>query len=493
MPPETMDSDIQELVTRFKLLRSNSARHIAYHQIIDQMTPHEWRDVKSRINERSFQKDILGALPLEIAVQITQYLYLADLHLLRGVSRRWNDVLSSKLVCSVVFRQYTGASLNLDEEFKSTLAQYSRHRVRLEQGKPFGKAQVNSPFVAGEEISNFDYSNGRYSWTVDNDTTIVVHDLRSQKTQRFCAKNRERFIKTRLSQHMLAAITIRGYCHSWNLQTEEMHTVRFPNTNISLFVLSGFRVATCLKKSSMDGMMDSAVIHYDLQARTTHTIPNVRNLALVGLDSSTRYLTTVCLESEDGGQLRDMSNSPFLRVVNYELHNDGNVSTARTYTLALPIAKYRDWESITIMYSLQDGSRNRMGILQTALLLTLSVTYDPGTLEICVHRLLRLETSHPPFIVDVGRNILYYIQNDDGKRSVWISNPYAEKPLYPSCSMDLGLPRDPRGGVTVFAHTYRLLVGDSQSVSMVDASGTQVWFFEESEYSGGPMVLGMPS
>lgn len=57
-----------------------------YHRILDQLKPHEWRDVRTRINLRSFQKDILGQSPPEVAVQIAQYLDLSDLHVLQGVS-----------------------------------------------------------------------------------------------------------------------------------------------------------------------------------------------------------------------------------------------------------------------------------------------------------------------------------------------------------------------------------------------------------------------
>jgi hypothetical protein len=47
------------------------------------MYPHEWRDVRDRMNQVSFQKDILGSLPMEIAVQIAQYLDLSDSYILR--------------------------------------------------------------------------------------------------------------------------------------------------------------------------------------------------------------------------------------------------------------------------------------------------------------------------------------------------------------------------------------------------------------------------
>lgn len=205
-----MDLDVPGFVAHFKQL-DKSARRTAYHQIIDQLDPYEWRDVRKRINERSFQKDILGILPLEIAVQIIKYLSLNDAHLLRRVSKRWYDVLSSRSACSVLLRLYIGVSFtSLGDDFKSTLIHYSRRRRRLEHGNPLAEFRINLPFTTGQEILSLDYSDGRYAWLTDGDTTIVVYNLCTQKTQRFCARNRERLEKLRISEYIVAALSTRG-------------------------------------------------------------------------------------------------------------------------------------------------------------------------------------------------------------------------------------------------------------------------------------------
>jgi hypothetical protein len=206
-----MDSDVQEIITRFKHLSTRTARHSAIHQIIDQLSPYEWRDVKERINARSFQKDIIGALPLEIAVQVTQSLTLADMHLLRRVSRRWRDVLGSKAACNAMYQQYTGNNLDhLDTDFKSTFARYSEHRLRIERGDPCNLSRIVLPTITDEELSTLDYSDGQFAWTTDSGTTVVVYNLITGGKQRYCTKNRERLGMVRLSQSTVAAITVHG-------------------------------------------------------------------------------------------------------------------------------------------------------------------------------------------------------------------------------------------------------------------------------------------
>ncbi|KAL4787540.1 hypothetical protein BJX76DRAFT_354028 [Aspergillus varians] len=481
-----MDPGIQEIITRFKLLGTTSARRIAYHQIIDQLGPHEWRDVKKRINGRSFQKDILGALPLEIAVQIIQYLNLDDAHLLRRVSRRWYDVLSSNLACSVLFRLYTGGSLNnLGGDFKTTLARHSRQRLRLEQGNPLKGSQINLPFVTGQEILSLDYSDGRYAWSTDGDTTIVVYDLCTRKTQRFCTSNRERLAKIRISEYIVAAISTRGYCHAWDLRTEEIYTVRLPNMNISVFAISGFRIVISFRNLCIEGQTSSAIMHYDLQSGRTHTLQHLQELAFVGFSSSSQRLTTISLEEQENREGNDASSCPHLCIVNYELLENGDASVARSHTLELPLP--RDWALLDagIRYDLQDDCKNGMAVLYARPALGISarecilpITYHPQTEEIYVHTLLEHQIARPLCMANVDKGILYWIRNEDGKRNIWISNPYADTPLYASRSMTLGLPRDPSDGASLFIHTYRVLAGDSRFVSMIDATGTRVWSFE---------------
>lgn len=51
-----------------------------------QLRLHEWRDVRGHLDRVSFHKDILVALPPEVALQITRYLGLSELHVLQRVS-----------------------------------------------------------------------------------------------------------------------------------------------------------------------------------------------------------------------------------------------------------------------------------------------------------------------------------------------------------------------------------------------------------------------
>ncbi|KAL2826924.1 hypothetical protein BJY01DRAFT_141493 [Aspergillus pseudoustus] len=465
-----MDSDVQEIINCFKKLNTNSTRHLAIHQIIDELTSHEWRDVKERINQRTFQKDILGALPLEIAVQIAQYLSLAELHLLRRVNTRWHDILGSKAACGHMYRQYTG---NIQEnlEFAAVFTHYSKQRTRLEHGDPHEDTLIEPPALADKEVYTLDYSDGRYAWTTDDSTTIVVHNLSTGVKQRFCTKNRERLYQIRLSQTTVAAVTVHGYCHVWSILTEETYSVRLANTDMTHFVLSGFRVAICLKTNSDDGF----VMHHDLHSRTGHTIPQVQvqALACIALGSA-GHLTTISLEpmKQDIGEFRQ------LRVTNCRLLERGTF-TCRTRLSRLPLSM--DWV-VLVRQDLQTRCRNRMGILHARSApqrvgLIVPISYHCQTDTICVHTLQEHQVSSPPCMANVDKDILYYVANDEGKQSIRISNPSAGTFHSAAKGMDLGLPRDPSDRVFLFDHGHRVLIGDSRFVAMIDATSTRVWSF----------------
>ncbi|KAL4746244.1 hypothetical protein BDW72DRAFT_210594 [Aspergillus terricola var. indicus] len=468
-----MDPNIQEIIIRFKQLNTASARRTVYHQIIDQLDPHEWREVQKRINQRTFQKDILGSLPLEVAVQIIQYFDVNDVHLLQRVSRRWLEVLSSKPVCSVLFRQYTGGSL--DNDFKSTFARYSRQRSRLEQGLPVAHVQLDIPFS-----QDLDYCDGRYAWSADGGTTIVVFELCSRKTQRFCTENRERLERFRLSENLVAAITIRGYCHAWDLRTEYTRAVRLPNTNLSHFVIGGFRVAVYYENLRIDGQEGGVVMHFDLRPGSprTHRIQRVKELALLSLDTSSNYLTAISLKHHSKPDPSRIPNWSCLYVVKYELHENGEVSTARSYTLRLPSSS----ERACLARNSPHYCRN-LGVLyvgsSSALSFVLPITYHPRTEQVCIHPLLDPQMVHSLTMANIDNGILYWVRDDDGRQSIWISNPYAVTPLYASRGLEFDLPGALPDEASLMIHTRLLLTGDFRFVSMTDVSGTRVWSFED--------------
>ncbi|KAL4956202.1 hypothetical protein BDW69DRAFT_159085 [Aspergillus filifer] len=481
-----MDPNIRDIITRFKELdATTSARRIAYQQIIDQLDPYEWRDVTRRMNERSFSKDILGALPLEIAVEIVQYLDLAGSYVLRRVSKRWHEILSSKAACSVLYREYTGCIL--DDDFESTFARFLKRRLRLEEGTPSASLWVDFSELSREEKGSLDCMNGRYAWLTDNDTALVVWTPGTGKKQRFCTEHRRQILRFCLSNYLVVATTMRGYCHAWDLQTEEHHTARLPNTNISLFVVSGFRIAVYFQD-----LTGGLIMHFDLQSKKTHSIQNVQNLVLICLDAPSGQL--VLIHFSRGGCLGadDTPESPHLYIQNYELRENGDVMPARH---AYPDMSYQSYWSrldFKINYDMQARCRSGMGILtawseeKQDFVLVLSITYHAQTGRIWMHPIYT-QGHLIPWMVKVDRDIIYFIRTDFDKRTLWIHNASATPREYPAQNMHLDAPRDLLDRGSFGYLTNVIILGDSRLLTVIEAKRIYVWSFEEVENTSYPL------
>ncbi|KAL4937393.1 hypothetical protein BDV06DRAFT_202981 [Aspergillus oleicola] len=472
-----MDPNIHEIITRFKQLdTSTSARRIAYHLIIDQLGPHEWRDVKKRLNERTFQKDILGALHLELAVEIVLHLDLADLYVLRRVSKRWREVLSSRPACNVLYRLYTGCTL--DDNYESTLARFSKRRLRLEQGKPLASLRIDFSDLSDNELSGLDCINGRYVWVADDGTTLVVYSPETGRKQRFCAENRELVCHYRLSDRMVAMTTMRGYCHAWDLETEETHAFRLPNIDVSLFVVSGFSIVVYFPK--LEGGL---IMHFNLESTRTHNIQHIQNLVLVCLVDFSRF-GAICLDREAGHQETDDA-SPLLYIRTFELDENG-ISSSQSSTI-MDLLYDGPWPFINFQpnYSMLPCCRNNVGFLLARAshdirdpLTIVPITYHPQTNRLYTH-VLSLRTTSRPRMIRVDGDIIYYVRGEVGTQSIWVSNANARPHTYPARGMDLGLLRDLSGRASAGHPRGLVIIGDSRFATVIDETNWRVWSFEE--------------
>lgn len=103
----------------------------------------------------------------------------------------------------------------------------------------------------------------------------------------------------------------------------------------------------------------------------------------------------------------------------------------------------------------------------------LAITYHLPSERICIHKIPTDRFAELLCLSSVDENLLYWIKNEGDKRSIWISNLCAEPPLYAARNMSLGLPSDPADEV------FRVVKGDNQILSIIDATGVQVWSFAD--------------
>lgn len=107
-------------------------------EILDNLSPHEIREVKSRFETMTFQCDLLGKLPFELVAMLVKYLDLADLVLLRRVCHHLLGYLWHLLTCLYYKGLQTMACIALFAHRRHRCNQIShgkkRHQARFYPG-----------------------------------------------------------------------------------------------------------------------------------------------------------------------------------------------------------------------------------------------------------------------------------------------------------------------------------------------------------------------
>lgn len=151
---------------------------------------------------------------LSLNIDLLIYLLQRSLTYLSKVSKRWNTLLSSPVVYSTVLHIPSGDDLPVLEQ-RRRFIRHARRRVMLERGQPVSKSLYPSPQVPNPPARvAFDYFGGRCAW-VDSGpdsrgTGIAVRCLRSGEMCRFHTENRDPVSSVRISDTIVATVTMRG-------------------------------------------------------------------------------------------------------------------------------------------------------------------------------------------------------------------------------------------------------------------------------------------
>ncbi|KAJ5935645.1 hypothetical protein N7466_005192 [Penicillium verhagenii] len=286
-----IDSHAQSILAQFGGL-STESRRLVFHGILDQLRRPEWRDVNLRSDRISFEYDILGKLPLEIVALIVEHLPLSDLFLLQTVSRQWRQVLSSPIIQNAAIRATIGSDMSISDS-KSVV----QKRLRLERGKWFERAELISPLSQDHggamRTRGVGYSHGIHAWLSGDSQRgdqrrvgISLLNLWTGRSDTILTENREALIELRISQFIIAALSMRGYCHVWDLQTQEHRSFRLRAIKFDHFVVNGRNVAFSYP---------TEIVHWGWTAGITRTIPIQTCLVLLALHPSEDQFTAVRL------------------------------------------------------------------------------------------------------------------------------------------------------------------------------------------------------
>ncbi|KAJ5329132.1 hypothetical protein N7452_009522 [Penicillium brevicompactum] len=187
-----------------------------YQGIWGLLNSYEIRDVKSHAEKWTFQHDILGCLPLELAGRVAQHLDPTDLFILRRVSKRWNTILSQRYVLSSFINarirplQRTMPVQDLEDIIQT--------RWRLETGNPLAERRfpISTPF----QFSESKYCSGWLAFfpedLTDRNQQVACVEIQTGVVKYFTTDNRVELNDIQLTDLLVSVVTSNGYCYVWN-------------------------------------------------------------------------------------------------------------------------------------------------------------------------------------------------------------------------------------------------------------------------------------
>ncbi|OQE39295.1 hypothetical protein PENCOP_c007G07105 [Penicillium coprophilum] len=340
-----MASPTKTVLKGFMALRDSSSRRAVINGIIDSLTSHEIREVKNRLESMTFQCDFLDKLPLEVVAMLAEHLGLADIILLRRVSQRWHELLSSTIVTTTAIKSHMGGNI-INSDSPADLDALIRKRIRAERGQP--AVVVTIPNNLSRDLKNdpnrdgISCFNGVCAWieeSTDRTTIFVVH-LPTGKSRTLTTDNREKFTHIEVSDTLVSATSVRGYCHVWHMSTEQYKSFRIPSLQFTHYISIGSKVVL--------GYTDS-VVHFCFDFGVARFVKLVPFILLLSVHAEEDAFTVVSARREYGDNTQPWENGALfsdehhLMIHKFSVHENTFICTSERYR-ELPFISEDAWE-----------------------------------------------------------------------------------------------------------------------------------------------------
>ncbi len=193
------------------------ARRGLLDDLIEQLSPYEWRYLQNRLAPKRFQFDIFGSLPPELAAHIATCLTPLDVVSSRRVSKRWQGLLHSVEICKeVCVSHWPRASVTSVSDWTRYLEQKSSLDHALASGRPWSKATYDDgPLGDKANYSTQQLCGAHFAWRCKDPTTgyrqhIAILSFDTGMISRFVPTSVFMLIQPKLSELLVGCLTSEG-------------------------------------------------------------------------------------------------------------------------------------------------------------------------------------------------------------------------------------------------------------------------------------------
>lgn len=241
---------LSDLLNTFESL-SQVERHRFFNELSCRFQPSDWWYLQQSITSRDIYWDIVGTLPIEVSIQILEYLEPVQVIRLRRVSRRWRGLLGAEDLCRAVLQRWFPLDARRNgspQRSWSWLLENSASRdlaiLRQEIGKrvvlEWQRSQSSSMTLHNYPIRSF--LGDRVATIEVFDRSICVVDLAKCEVLIKGLATPERQLLTDvclMKDYVMARVLGGGRTFVWNIATRECKLIRKPNSYILDAVVDG--------------------------------------------------------------------------------------------------------------------------------------------------------------------------------------------------------------------------------------------------------------
>lgn len=168
-----------QLVCQFTRL-SHSSRHVVLTELSEEFAPSDWWHLSTLLMaRRGHFYDILGMLPVELALLAIEHLYPLEIIRLRAVCKRWNILLKSTEVCRMASRRYF--SNYIPQQLQQSWTLFYENTLSRRHFYSAGQASIihklhNVQYTSFEPHVQYAYHNSRqmFAWISDSGDSFCV-------------------------------------------------------------------------------------------------------------------------------------------------------------------------------------------------------------------------------------------------------------------------------------------------------------------------------
>ncbi|KAJ5788419.1 hypothetical protein N7457_003409 [Penicillium paradoxum] len=282
----------EDLVNGFRTINDNGSRRAVLHEIMSSLSFGEKREVKSWAKSLKFQCDVFAKLPVELAALLAQYFNLSDIFVLRRVSKRWHDLLTSTTVLGAAIRNRVGKDVVKSPSSLVVLEVLIKKIIRAERGMPAVVALFpqDLPPYLWEDINRdaINYCKGVCAWiegSTERTSIFLVH-LKNGSSCKFTTENRERLTHINVSDTLVSATSIQGYCHVWKILTGEHKCFRIPRVDFLECVSCGPKVLLSYRDT---------IVHFNFDTGITHSVNTGPTIISVSAHPVKDEFSVICI------------------------------------------------------------------------------------------------------------------------------------------------------------------------------------------------------